>query len=285
MKTSIKTLATICAVVISLTANAQHRSRGNEGNQNHGNNNSNNAMASVDRHGHHGYGNYGNNGHHYGNYHNHNNWGSGINIQFGVFPFWGNGNGYNYYGNSYANNIRRVARNSIRQSANVIGNALEYSDWNDTYSPWLAKAIRHQEYAKQLYFWGDYAGALNHAERAGYLAWTTLNYFNDGLGYNDSFNDGNYPNPYSDPNNPYYRKNNVPVPNSNNSNTSNSNNNDDSDFGYKKNVDNTPSTEKKADTKSSQKEIKQSDLDTTLPESKMSDKELLKTSVKDLDVE
>ncbi len=280
MKTSIKTLTTICAVVISLTANAQHRSRGNEGNENHGNNNNNNAVASADRHGHHGNGGYyGNNGHHYGNY-NHNNWGhSGISIQFGAFPFWGNGNGYNYYnyGNGYANNIRRAARNSIRQSANVIGNALDYSDWNDTYSPWLAKAIRHQQYAKQLYFWGDYAGALNHAERAGYLAWTTLNYFNDDLGYNDGYNGGNYPDPYSDPNNPYYRKNNTTVPNTNS--------NDDSDFGYRKSAANPSATEKSTEKKTAQGELKKSDLDTTLPESKVNDKELLKTSVKDLDVE
>ena len=278
MKTSLKTLTTICAVVISLTANAQHRSRGNEGTVNHGNNtNTNNATASVDRHGHHG-----NNGHHYGNY-NHNNWGgnyagSGIHIQFGVFPFWGDGNGYNYYGNDYGTSIRRAARNSIRQSASVLGNALNYSDWNDAYSPWLAKAIRHQQYAKQLYFWGDYAGALNHAERAGYLAWTTLNYFNDGFGYNDGYNGGNYPNPYSDPNNTYYRKNSTTAPNTNNGS-------DNSDFGYRKNADNSQSTEKTNGTKNTKGELKSSDLDTTLPESKANDKELLKTSVKDLDVE
>lgn len=208
MKTSIKTIATICTVVISLTANAQHRGRGNESHsQSQPSKNNERIYASA-------------------GFNSWNPWGGGVSVQIGNYPNYG-GN-YNY-GNSYGygnyNNMKRAARNSIRSAANVIGQALQFSDWNDTYSPWLAKAIRHQQYAKQLYFWGDYAGALNHAERAGFLAWNSLSYFNNSYGYNNGF-DGNYsPNPYSDPNNPYYRKGNS---------TNAPSSNDDGDFGYRK---------------------------------------------------
>jgi hypothetical protein len=193
MKTSIKTLATICTVIISLSVNAQRNHNGNQpqsNNQPGGNNqNDKHITASNNRHG---------GGH----------WGGNVSIHIGGgYPnYYGNNYGYGY-NNNYS--VKRAARNSIRQSANVIAQALNFSEWNDTYSPWLAKAIRHQQYAKQLYFWGDYSGALNHAERAGFLAWNTLSYFNNSYGYDDGFAGNGYPNPYSDPNNPYYRKNNT----------------------------------------------------------------------------
>ena len=260
MKTSIKTLTTICAVVISLNATAQHRSRGNENqpqNQNaNGNNNPSNgkvyASAGV-------------------NTWNH--WGGGVSIHVGNYPNYGSG----YYGNGYHNsyNIRKAARNSIRQSANVIGQALQFSDWNDMYSPWLAKAIRHQQYAKQLYFWGDYAGALNHAERAGFLAWNTLSYFNSYNGYGgNSGGYNNYPNPYSDPNNPYYKQ--------GNTGTSTPTTEDDSDFGYRKQTEKNNTPDPKPNT---ERKINKEEIDTTLPQSKMSDKELLKMDAKELDIE
>ena len=185
--------------------------------------------------------------------------------------------GYGYGYNSYYS-IKKSARNSIRQSANIIGQALQFSDWNDTYSPWLAKAIRHQQYAKQLYFWGDYAGALNHSERAGFLAWNTLSYFNDPYGYNNNA----YPDPYSDPNNPYYRQSN---PNS----TTQPNTNSDEDFGYRKGSPDKTADEsgsvKRETQPATQQKTDKAELDNTLPQSKTSDKELLKMNAKDLDIE
>ena len=135
---------------------------------------------------------------------------------------WGNGNGgwnhggsygnitigfgnpypyNNYYGNGYS--IKKQTRYSIRAASQIINQAVAFDSWNDTYSPLLAKAIRHYNYARQLYWWGNYHAAYNHAERARYLAWYSLQFFqnpncNDGGGYGQ-------PNPYSDPYNPYYR--------------------------------------------------------------------------------
>ncbi len=272
MKTTIKTISTICAVVISLTVNAQHRSRGNEPQNNMPQNNNNNQQVTAsnnnDRYGHH-------NNHHGNNYHN--NWGGGISVQIGGNPWGYNNNNYGYANgyNNY-NNIKRAARNSIRQSANVIGDALNYSNWNDTYSPWLAKAIRHQQYAKQLYFWGDYAGALNHAERAGYLAWNTLSYYNSN-DYDEGYAGNNNFNPYSDPNNPYYRKNNETTQPTNNTNT-------DEDFGYKKPSTTTTQTEVNQNKENTKSPMAKEEIDTALPTNKLSDKELLKTSAKDLDI-
>lgn len=257
MKTTIKTIATICTVVISLTANAQHRSRGNEPQHSSANNNEK-IYASA-------------------GYNSWNPWGGSVSVQIGNYPNYGNGY---YYGNGYNNyhHIKKAARNSIRSSAHVIGQALQFSDWNDIYSPWLAKAIRHQQYAKQLYFWGDYAGALNHAERAGFLAWNTLNYFNGYNGYNDDFGSGYYPDPYSDPNNPYYRKRNTSGSNAPNSN-------DDSDFGYRKKSEENKSSDNKEMSPNSVRKMQKEEIDATLPKSKMDDKELLKTNAKDLDIE
>jgi len=266
MKTSIKTLTTICAVVISLSATAQHRSRGNEPQpQNNSQNNK------------HTYAN---------NHHGGPNWGGPhINVTIGGgYPNYGGG--YYYYGNSYGNHysLKKAARNSIRQSAQVIGQALQFSDWNDMYSPWLAKAIRHQQYAKQLYFWGDYAGALNHAERAGFLAWNTLSYFNNAYGYDDGFAGSNYPNPYTDPNNPYYRQSN-PSGSGNVTPNGNTNTSDDSDFGYRKSNPDAKPNEKISSNPNAERKVTKEEIDNTLPQNKMSDKELLKTSVKDLDIE
>lgn len=267
MKTSIKTLTTICTVIISLSVNAQRSHNGNQSQSSNPNPTSQN--NSEDRH---GWGN---------NHHGGSNWGGNISVHFGGYPnYYGN----NYYGYGYNNNYsaKRAARNSIRQSANVISQALNYSEWNDTYSPWLAKAIRHQQYAKQLYFWGDYAGALNHAERAGFLAWNTLSYFNNSYGYDDGFAGNGYPNPYSDPNNPYYRQN-------NSSSTTQPNTNSDEDYGYRKSSsektdDNSSSTKRKSQPATEQN-VNKTELDGTLPQSKVSDRELLKMNAKDLDIE
>lgn len=257
MKTSIKTITTICAVVISLTSIAQPRKRDNGNSNGSTKNDDKRIYASA------GYSQW-------------SPWGGGVSVQVGNYPNYPNYGGNYYYGNGYGNyhNLKKAARNSIRQSARIIGNALEFSDWNDMYSPWLAKAIRHQQYARQLYFWGDYAGALNHAERAGFLAWNTLSYFNSYYGYDDGFAGNGYPNPYSDPNNPYYRKNNSGKPNG----TDNSD-----DFGYRK--DSSSSKTEVGEDVSSPKKIENDAIDQSLPSSKLSDRELLKTSNKDLDVE
>jgi hypothetical protein len=277
MKTSIKTLTTICTVIISLSLTAQR-------NHNGGNNqasqpsqpqstqqptqNNNQSDNQNDKH------SWANNNNH------HPNWGGSVNIHIGSFPnTYGNnyGSGYSYNNNYYS--VKKAARNSLRQSANVIGQALQFSDWNDTYSPWLAKAIRHQQYAKQLYFWGDYSGALNHAERAGFLAWNTLSYFNNPYGYNNNA----YPDPYSDPNNPYYRQNNA-------NDANNQNNSSDDDFGYRKNnnektTDNSGVTKREYQPSSAGQKMGKTELDGTLPQSKLNDRELLKMNAKDLDIE
>lgn len=267
MKTSIKTLSTICAVVISLSAIAQPRSHNNNGNGK-GNQNDDNKKVYASA----GYSSW-------------NPWGGGVSVQVSNYPYYAGGP--HYYGNGYGNhyNIKKVARYSIRQSAQVIRQALHFSDWNDMYSPWLAKAIRHQQYAKQLYFWGDYAGALNHAERAGFLAYNTLNYFNGYYGYNGGFDGGyNYPNPYGDPNNPYYRQSN-PNGSGNNVNPGNNMNsgNDDGDFGYRKSSGTTNATGE--NNQKTERKMQKEEIDNTLPQNKISDKELLKTNPKDLDIE
>ncbi|MBC7696309.1 MAG: hypothetical protein H7141_12775 [Burkholderiales bacterium] len=263
MKTSLKILTTILIVIINLNVSAQRSHNGNQNQsqnqpQQSQNNNQNDRNAWAYNH-------------HNGGNHN----GSNITVQIGAYPnYYG---GYNYGYNNYYYSMKKAARNSIRQSANTIGQALNFSDWNDTYSPWLAKAIRHQQYAKQLYFWGDYEGALNHSERAGFLAWNTLNYFNDPYGYNNN----SFPDPYSDPNNPYYRQSN---PNSKTESGTNS----DKDYGYRKGSDKTTdesgSVKREGKSVSEQKPDK-TELDNTLPANKMNDRELLKMNAKDLDIE
>lgn len=270
MKTSIKTLTTICTVIISLSLSAQRNHNADSKNPKQQNNpqpdqnnnqnsrHNNNHVWSLNQH--HGVGNWG-----------------GVTVQIGSYP---NHYGYNYGYNNNFYNTKKAARNSIRQAAQVIGQALQYSDWNDTYSPWLAKAVRHQQYAKQLYFWGDYVGSLNHAERAGFLAWNTLSYFHNSFGYDDGFAGGNHPNPYSDPNNPYYKQNNS----NNQANTSS-----DEDFIYRKGspdktIENSGTTKKEVHPNPEQK-MNITELDGSLPQSKLNDKELLKTNMKDLDIE
>lgn len=111
---------------------------------------------------------------------------------------------YGYYGTNY--NLRKSAKYSLRVAANVINDAVGFDSWNEIYSPILAKAIRHYNYAQQLYWWGNYDAALNHAERARYLAWYSLQYFQNPYGFGNSYNNGyNESNPYSDPYNPYYK--------------------------------------------------------------------------------
>ena len=131
-------------------------------------------------------------------------------------PGWGHPNGYvlvnigynpypynNYYNNGYS--LKKAAKYSLKAAGNMINQAVAFDSWNDIYSPLLAKAIRHFNYSKELYWWGNYQAAHNHAERARYLAWYSLQYFQDpncGPGYNSGYYE---PNPYSDPYNPYYK--------------------------------------------------------------------------------
>lgn len=123
---------------------------------------------------------------------------------------WGNPGyaPYAYYGNNYGysnyNSVKKSARFSLQAAGAVIHDAVGFDMWNDIYSPLVAKAIRHYNYSRQLYLWHDYAGALNHAERARYLAWYSLQYFQNPAYYNAN-PAGGYPNPYSDPYNPYYK--------------------------------------------------------------------------------
>ncbi len=137
---------------------------------------------------------------------NHWGWGQGgsygnVTIGFGSYPnyYYNNYNSYNGY------SVKKAAKYSIRNAGRLINQAVAFDSWNDIYSPLLAKAIRHHNYSRQLYWWGNYAAAHNHSERAGYLAWYSLQYFQDpncGGNYGGGYN---APDPYSDPYNPYYR--------------------------------------------------------------------------------
>ncbi len=280
MKNSIHTtLATICAVVISISTSAQHRSRGNEPLASTYTTKENNASTNNQKY----YGSGNNNGNKkwYG-------WNSGVTISIGTPPVYG----YNNYGNNYYNNYyssKKASRYALKRSANVIREALRFSNWNDTYSPWLAKAIRHQQFAKQHYFWGNYAAAINHSERAGFLAWNALNYFNNGFannnGFNDDFGYSNYQDPYQNPNNPYYKKGNI---NSNSNYNEPVENNIDDDFGYKKanaNMDSQPNTTETEINSTTKLELKTAELDMQLPQQNKNDKELLKMNANDLDIE
>lgn len=110
----------------------------------------------------------------------------------------------NYYNHGYS--IKKASRYSMRAASQMINQVIAFDTWNDTYSPLLAKAIRHYNYSRQLYWWGNYQAAYNHAERARYLAWYSLQYFQN-PNCNNGYNGGGYnqPDPYSDPYNPYYR--------------------------------------------------------------------------------
>ena len=131
-------------------------------------------------------------------------------------------------------------------SKSIINQAIDIHNWNDIYSPLLAKAISHYNYARELYWWGNYQAAYNHAERAGYLAWYSLQYFQNPY-YNG---DGLQPNPYSDPYNPYYK--------SDKTGGNNQSNNGGAEF------------ERKA-------APKQEEIDAKLPGSETKDKELIKS--------
>jgi hypothetical protein len=177
-------------------------------------------------------------------------WGNGsfggnVTIGFGGGPYYGNPYPYNNYNyNGY--NWRKATRNSIRSAKYVINDAVAFDSWNDIYSPLVAKAIRHYNHARQLYWWGDYQAAYNHAERAKYLAWYSLQYFQD-PGY---YNGGYQPDPYSDPYNPYYKK-------------------DQSGNDANRKKDNSSNRTRES--------LKQDELDSKLPGAGKSDREILKS--------
>ena len=154
----------------------------------------------------------------------------------------------NYYNNGYS--AKKASRYSIRAAGQLINQVIAFDNWNDTYSPLLAKAIRHYNYARELYWWGNYQAAHNHAERAKYLAWYSLQYFqNPGCdnGYDNGYNP---PNPYSDPYNPNYRTGNM------------------EDVGQKGNSSKQYETPEASKTE---------ELDTKLPGSDTNDKELIRS--------
>lgn len=212
--------------------------------------------------------------------------GNGISVNMNSgYPYGAYYNPYNNYYGGYS--MKKAARYSIRRSAGMLNQAINFQTWNDYYSPLLAKAIRHQQYARQLYWWGDYNGAYNHAERAAFLAWHVMNYYQPGYSgyYDDGFVDNEgynpQPNPYSDPYNPYYRKNHT---NSNNPESI------DDDLSMKKQSSNntTPNSQStnaninKAPTPSQQNE----EIDLKLPSVNISDQDLIKSiKAQDLNIE
>lgn len=177
----------------------------------------------------------------------HGNWGpygyGSITIGFGNYPYGQPMPYYNNY-NPY-HSAKKAAKYSIRAAGHMIGEAVSFNTWHDIYSPLLAKAIRHYNFARQQYWWGNYSAAYNHAERANYLAWYSLQYFQSPGDYYDGYNGSGYnqPNPYSDPYNPY----------------------------YKQGQPNTAQGERKAEVP------KDESIDTSLPQETVNDKELIRT--------
>jgi hypothetical protein len=149
-----------------------------------------------------------------------NNVSGSVTLAFGNYPpsnyggYYGPNyyNGAAYYGGGYYNgygSIKKNARYTLATSRDLINRSIDLHNWNDIYSPILAKAIRHHNFAKQMYYWGNYGAAIKHAERARYLAWYSLQYFqNPGYYNNGGYYSGADPGPYADPNDPYWRKSN-----------------------------------------------------------------------------
>lgn len=163
-----------------------------------------------------------------------------------------------------SNYMKRAAKNSIRESAYAIRNAVQVSNWNDVYSPLIAKAIRHQQYAKTLYMQRNLAAAINHANRAAYLAnqatdcitaMSDYGYIDNVYSYNDRDNDnGDYMNDASN----YRQRNTVTSTQSESATT-------------------VASVNRKRSLHANVKpQVEESELDNQLPVSKVSDSELLK---------
>lgn len=142
----------------------------------------------------------------------------GGNIHFGG-PHWSpwgpptpppmpiyNGYGPAYYGGGYygQNYYRRMARKTLRRTAQVLYSAIQNS-WMDPYfNPVLSKAVWHQRHARMLYYNGDFIGAIHHSRRARYLAYDAVQYDSyNNMGYNYGMNDFDdpYNNPYNGPDN------------------------------------------------------------------------------------
>ncbi|MEQ1733208.1 MAG: hypothetical protein ABL940_06015 [Bacteroidia bacterium] len=94
-----------------------------------------------------------------------------VNINLGNNPW--------YYKNE-AKNVLRASKYSINQAQNI-------SYYNANYTPLLALAMRHHQYAKQLYYRANYAAAINHAQRANGLAQDAM-YELTAYNYNDNWN-------------------------------------------------------------------------------------------------
>ena len=87
--------------------------------------------------------------------------GGNVAIGFGGGSYYGNSSPYNsYYFNNYS--LKKTTRNSIRSAKYMINDAVAFDTWNDIYSPLVANAIRHYNYARQLYSRGNYEAAYNH---------------------------------------------------------------------------------------------------------------------------
>jgi hypothetical protein len=128
-----------------------------------------------------------------------------------VMMSWGS-SGYHPYNNYHPSAYRKSAKYNIRSAGAIINDAVNFHSWNEMYSPILAKAIRHYHFARQLYMWHDYHAAINHAERAKYLAWYSLQFFHGPDCGENMYPAETYPDPYGDPYDPYYKKANPDAP-------------------------------------------------------------------------
>lgn len=241
MNLLVKTLTTICTITISTISIAQHRDRGNGINRTPQN-------------------------------HTHPQHTQNYILAFNHHPHPQNNSHYSIHTNYYAAHdllyLKKTTRISIRQSAFVIKKALNYLNCNRVYCPWLAKAVKHQRYAKQLYALGNYISALHHSERAEFLAWHVLN-----DAQYSSVNHNEYPNPYQKPNHSHRRTN-----LDENSKNQESHIEDLGDEGTT--IQNSNKNEELNGNKLVEKNI-----DEELPENQLSDSELLKMDAKDLDVD
>lgn len=102
-------------------------------------------------------------------------WGNPVAPPPPMYASYGSGN-YGYYNSGYYGGgynvayYRRLARKTLRRSAQVIHAAIQQNYWTGNFNPVLSDAVNHQQRAKFLFYNGDFIGAINHSRRARFLA-------------------------------------------------------------------------------------------------------------------
>lgn len=238
-----------------------------------------------------------NNNYYYDNNNYSNSYNTGNNSYYSNTSYNSSNNSYGYssYSNSngWANNydysywtIRKITKNYLFETGMFLNNVLYQFAPNPFTGPLLSGAVRHQRFAKTLYYQGFYDEALQHSNYARSLtmkaanflnpyfmpAFTDFSFLNNG-GYNN--NGGNGYGAYDD----NYRKAN---PNSSN-NTGDANRNANSESKKAAPLNNSKGVKQIMKKEISSAEIQS--LEKSLPKDNLQEKELLKTKGKDLTIE